>query len=161
MLGSILRTSAQCGGGGIRTPGTLRYAGFQDQCIQPLCHPSGVQFSACRQTVSGKSGEGGIRTHDELLTHTPLAGERLQPLGHLSQGPLRRHVLRICTQSVLRVGFCAKFIEKTRHSLHTAPSGHLSKPCEYNSGFMVSVIRTTLFHKRVERVSKHWSEVHH
>ena len=24
-------------------------------------------------------GEGGIRTHDELLTHTPLAGERLQP----------------------------------------------------------------------------------
>ncbi len=29
-------------------------------------------------------GEGGIRTHDGLLTHTPLAGERLQPLGHLS-----------------------------------------------------------------------------
>ena len=24
-------------------------------------------------------GEGGIRTHDELLTHTPLAGERLRP----------------------------------------------------------------------------------
>ncbi len=33
-----------------------------------------------------RCGEGGIRTHDELLTHTPLAGERLQPLGHLSQG---------------------------------------------------------------------------
>ena len=31
-------------------------------------------------------GEGGIRTLDELLTHTPLAGERLQPLGHLSGG---------------------------------------------------------------------------
>ena len=29
-------------------------------------------------------GEGGIRTHDGRLTHTPLAGERLQPLGHLS-----------------------------------------------------------------------------
>ena len=29
-------------------------------------------------------GEGGIRTLDELLTHTPLAGERLRPLGHLS-----------------------------------------------------------------------------
>ena len=29
-------------------------------------------------------GERGIRTLDELLTHTPLAGERLQPLGHLS-----------------------------------------------------------------------------
>ena len=25
---------------GIRTPGTLRYAGFQDQCIRPLCHLS-------------------------------------------------------------------------------------------------------------------------
>ena len=29
-------------------------------------------------------GEGGIRTLDGLLTHTPLAGERLKPLGHLS-----------------------------------------------------------------------------
>jgi hypothetical protein len=29
-------------------------------------------------------GEGGIRTLDGLLTHTPLAGARLQPLGHLS-----------------------------------------------------------------------------
>jgi hypothetical protein len=28
------------GGREIRTPGTLRYAGFQDQCIRPLCHPS-------------------------------------------------------------------------------------------------------------------------
>ena len=34
-------------------------------------------------------GERGIRTLDGLLTHTPLAGERLQPLGHLSlQEPL-------------------------------------------------------------------------
>ena len=29
-----------CGERGIRTPGTLRYAGFQDQCIRPLCHLS-------------------------------------------------------------------------------------------------------------------------
>ena len=29
-------------------------------------------------------GEGGIRTLDGGLAHTPLAGERLQPLGHLS-----------------------------------------------------------------------------
>ena len=29
-------------------------------------------------------GEEGIRTLDTLLTHTPLAGERLRPLGHLS-----------------------------------------------------------------------------
>ncbi len=30
-------------------------------------------------------GERGIRTLDGLLTHTPLAGARLQPLGHLSK----------------------------------------------------------------------------
>jgi hypothetical protein len=30
-------------------------------------------------------GERGIRTLDGLLTHTPLAGERLRPLGHLSK----------------------------------------------------------------------------
>ena len=30
-----------CGGRGIRTPGTLRYNGFQDRRIRPLCHPSG------------------------------------------------------------------------------------------------------------------------
>lgn len=35
------RTVIQIGGGrGIRTPEALRLAGFQDQCIQPLCHPS-------------------------------------------------------------------------------------------------------------------------
>ena len=40
LLGAT-RASFSCGGGGIRTPGTLRYVGFQDRCIQPLCHPSG------------------------------------------------------------------------------------------------------------------------
>ena len=31
-------------------------------------------------------GEDGIRTHETLLEPTPLAGERLRPLGHLSAG---------------------------------------------------------------------------
>ena len=31
-------------------------------------------------------GEGGIRTLDTGLGYTPLAGERLQPLGHLTTG---------------------------------------------------------------------------
>ena len=31
------------GEGGIRTPGGLPHAGFQDQCIRPLCH-----FSAAK-----------------------------------------------------------------------------------------------------------------
>jgi hypothetical protein len=30
-------------------------------------------------------GERGIRTLDTLLTYTPLAGARLQPLGHFSK----------------------------------------------------------------------------
>ena len=29
-----------CGGRGIRTPGGVTLAGFQDQCIRPLCHSS-------------------------------------------------------------------------------------------------------------------------
>ena len=40
-----------------------------------------------RGVESGMSyvgGERGIRTLDGILSHTPLAGERLQPLGHLS-----------------------------------------------------------------------------
>ena len=37
------------------------------------------------KTYNSKSGgEGGIRTLDTLLRCTPLAGERLRPLGHLS-----------------------------------------------------------------------------
>ncbi len=31
------------GRGGIRTHGGLPLAGFQDRCIQPLCHPTGVE----------------------------------------------------------------------------------------------------------------------
>ena len=33
-------------------------------------------------------GERGIRTLDTLLTYTPLAGARLQPLGHFSKNLL-------------------------------------------------------------------------
>ena len=33
-------------------------------------------------------GERGIRTLDRGLTYTPLAGERLQPLGHLSRAAI-------------------------------------------------------------------------
>ena len=39
-----------------------------------------------RQQIVPKGGGGdeGIRTLDGLMTHTPLAGERLRPLGHVS-----------------------------------------------------------------------------
>ncbi len=32
----------QNGWGGIRTPGTFRYSGFQDRRNRPLCHPSRI-----------------------------------------------------------------------------------------------------------------------
>ena len=34
----------------------------------------------------GSGGDEGIRTLDTLLRYTPLAGERLRPLGHVSAG---------------------------------------------------------------------------
>ncbi len=43
---------------------------------------AGGQDKAGREWKAG--GEEGIRTLDTLLTYTPLAGERLRPLGHLS-----------------------------------------------------------------------------
>ncbi len=40
-------------------------------------------------------GERGIRTLDRVLTYTPLAGARLQPLGHLSKtGAIIAQVLK-------------------------------------------------------------------
>ena len=43
----VLRTVAKrpSGRGGIRTPGTLRHAGFQDRCIRPLCHPTNREIN--------------------------------------------------------------------------------------------------------------------
>ena len=35
-----VKTTTFGGEKGIRTPGTLRYAGFQDRCNRPLCHLS-------------------------------------------------------------------------------------------------------------------------
>lgn len=47
--------------------------------LRMACHP--------KPKAEG-GGEDGIRTHEKLLTSTPLAGERLRPLGHLSGEPL-------------------------------------------------------------------------
>src|SRR5690606_30531625 len=40
----------------------------------------------CSKSLKNRpsGGEDGIRTHETLLRSTPLAGERLRPLGHLS-----------------------------------------------------------------------------
>ena len=36
----FLKRFSLCGKGGIRTPGTSQYVGFQDRCNRPLCHLS-------------------------------------------------------------------------------------------------------------------------
>ena len=56
--------------------------GSKPSPLFPLQTKKGYPFWAPLFCLYG--GEGGIRTLDGLLTHTPLAGERLQPLGHLS-----------------------------------------------------------------------------
>ena len=45
--------------------------------------PKWARFARLSGLVSG--GEGGIRTLDELLTHTHFPGALLKPLGHLSK----------------------------------------------------------------------------
>ena len=67
--------------GEIRTPGLL----VRSQAL----YPTELRAQMIKEEVNHplqvlNGGEGGIRTLDGLLTHTPLAGARLRPLGHLS-----------------------------------------------------------------------------
>ena len=62
-------------------------------------------------------GEDGIRTHDTLLTYTPLAGERLRPLGHLSVAPLDK--------------------EKHRHNQQAGGIIAENSPVSWNAGDLV------------------------
>ena len=62
----------------------LRFSSLQFN-VQIKTPPRGRRFYL-------DGGEGGIRTLDTLLTYTPLAGERLQPLGHFSKFCLTRFV---------------------------------------------------------------------
>ena len=66
-------------------------------CLQPYTFTPRVSYGCQEVLMNQKSpysamaigalmigGERGIRTLDTLLTYTPLAGARLQPLGHFS-----------------------------------------------------------------------------
>ena len=47
------------GSGGIRTHGTFRFAGFQDQCLKPLGHASCIAFQhRCDRPLDHASGSG-------------------------------------------------------------------------------------------------------
>jgi hypothetical protein len=52
--------------------------------LQPIYTPTKFHLDMPVYVFPTIGGEGGIRTLDGLLTHTPLAGARLRPLGHLS-----------------------------------------------------------------------------
>ncbi|MDQ5884676.1 MAG: hypothetical protein QG556_1016 [Pseudomonadota bacterium] len=65
-------------------------------------------------------GERGIRTLDGILSHTPLAGERLRPLGHLS-----KRWNWIITGTILR---SMVFLEKNEKNLNTARTEVYKKP---------------------------------
>ena len=52
------------------------------RCFYSCSSTSNSHVLSFKHIANG--GEEGIRTLDALLTHTPLAGERLRPLGHLS-----------------------------------------------------------------------------
>jgi hypothetical protein len=53
--------------------------------------------TATSSSLGRCGGERGIRTLDGLLTHTPLAGVRLRPLGHLSGADLPIPIFEACS----------------------------------------------------------------
>ena len=77
----ILAESAE--GEGFEPPVPCSTLVFKTSAFDHSATPPGFDVVKANRELAW-SGEGGIRTHDERLTHTPLAGERLQPLGHLS-----------------------------------------------------------------------------
>ena len=60
---------------------TRRLSSFLRNDCRPTASDGYSPHFALRKVFGG---ERGIRTLDTRLTYTPLAGERLQPLGHLS-----------------------------------------------------------------------------
>ncbi len=84
------------GEGGIRTHERLQtFAGFQDQCIQPLCHLSelsGAPGGWIRRVAAHPSGRTSCvltarvsRTHERLQTFAGFQDQCIQPLCHLSE----------------------------------------------------------------------------
>jgi hypothetical protein len=63
-------------------------------------HRRGERSELARYIESG--GEDGIRTHEALLEPTPLAGERLRPLGHLSVARWIKKTRRTINKRVAR-----------------------------------------------------------
>ena len=74
-------------------------AGDRRRAVRPS-HRRGEQSEMARDIESG--GEDGSRTHEALLEPTPLAGERLRPLGHLSVARWIKKTRRTINKRVAR-----------------------------------------------------------
>ncbi len=91
-----------------------------------------ASYLFCTQIPNGYGGEGGIRTLDGLSTHTPLAGERLQPLGHLSAlrsafgGSRRRGPSPLFSSQLTRLLSCPACFSRCRTSARQpVPGGYV------------------------------------
>ena len=80
------------GGGGIRTPGSFRFNGFQDRRIRPLCHPSGVG-----QKLMSIGRTGGIRTPNRRFWRPLLYQLNYRPTKGLYPSRARLHIARVKT----------------------------------------------------------------
>ncbi len=69
--------------------------------------------------IKNNGGEGGIRTLDTRLTYTPLAGERLQPLGHLSVFAAKHYLFNNVFATYKKINSC-KMVHPVRFERTTA-----------------------------------------
>ena len=73
------------GGGEIRTlDKLLTYAGFQDRCIQPLCHPSGIGVNLTLISASVNCNSGPFPTLKLLAFGSGLSMMKALIFGALS-----------------------------------------------------------------------------
>lgn len=102
------------------------------QCRSASCFRGKGDLSCEAPSAKQDGGEDGIRTHEKLLTSTPLAGERLRPLGHLSVAPVDKEKRRHNQQAG------AIIIEKTGfRQMALSPCGDsaaIPRPATHDSG---------------------------
>ena len=79
----------------------VRIMGSKNTLLRVLAASNGVESAT-------NGGEDGIRTHDTVLPYTPLAGERLRPLGHLSAAETRSFAPH-CQPLCVLVHRCVRF----------------------------------------------------
>ena len=92
------RSSLRKGGDSNSRDGGCPPAGFQDRCIQPLCHPSPVRaMKASRPPANGQQGTRSLREH-------PASGQRRRLLDSLFSGQLEHSCLHKGLRLVERCG---------------------------------------------------------